>query len=117
MVALVDSGADASLLDIGYADLLGLDRNDAQQEQAVVAGGDSITVYRWPTGLLELQFENQRLPYEGDFVEFANADSVNLLGRLDFFGRFIVQFWDAQQLMNIDLSPDFPRRDAAQQLA
>jgi hypothetical protein len=31
------------------------------------------------------------------------------MGRRDFFQRFIVQFWDAAELMNIDLSPDFPR--------
>ncbi|MGH8908085.1 MAG: hypothetical protein ACRD0K_16615 [Egibacteraceae bacterium] len=26
----------------------------------------------------------------------------------DFFQRFVVQFWDTAQLLNIDLSPNFP---------
>ncbi len=33
---------------------------------------------------------------------------MNLLGRADFFARHIVQFWDAAELFNIDISPDFP---------
>jgi hypothetical protein len=30
------------------------------------------------------------------------------MGRRDFFANFIVQFWDARKLMNIDLPPDHP---------
>lgn len=117
LAALVDSGADASLLDIGYADLLGLDRADAQVHAAVVASGEAVSVYQWPPGLLELQFETQRFPFKGSFIEFtANADGENLMGRKDFFARFIVQFWDARSLMNIDLSPDHANGDAVSQL-
>ena len=116
MVALVDSGADCSLFDVGYADLLGLNREEANHQEGYVAGGDTIKTYRWPTNPLELQFESHRFAFEGSFVDFANADSVNLLGRRDFFGQFTIQFWDAQRLMNIDLSPDFPRGDATSQL-
>lgn len=117
LVALVDSGADSSLLDIGYADLLGLDRSDAVTEEAIVASGEPITVYKWPEGLLELQFETDRFPFRGSFIEYsANADGDNLMGRADFFEHFIVQFWDARDLMNIDLSPDFPHGDAVSQL-
>jgi hypothetical protein len=118
LVALVDSGADASLLDIGYADLLGLDRGEAKQVQAVVASGDEIAVFQWPPGLLELQFENRRFPFEGSFVEFAaNTDGENLMGRKDFFAQYIVQFWDRKGLMNIDLSPDHPQGDAVSQIS
>lgn len=118
LVALVDSGADASLLDIGYADLLGLDRADADQISAVVASGESITVFRWPPDVLELQFETLRFPFKGSFVEFgADADGENLLGRGDFFERYIIQFWDARGLMCIDLSPDHPQGDAVAQMS
>jgi hypothetical protein len=114
LAALVDSGADASLLDIGYADLLGLDRAAASTVQAVVASGDTVPVYRWPAGLLELQFETHRFPFTGDFIDFgAAADGENLLGRADFFSQFIIQFWDARGLMNIDLSPDHPAGHAS----
>lgn len=117
LVGLVDSGADGSLLDIGYADLLGLDRSDATREQSVGASGEPFDVLTWPEGVLELQFETHRMPYRGAFMDFgATGDGVNLLGRRDFFAPFIIQFWDDHQLMNIDLSPDFPTGDAADQL-
>ena len=109
LYAIADSGADASLLNIEYADLLGLDRADATAAQARVASGDDVTVYKWPDGLLELQFQRYRFPFLGSFIEFPpNGDGDNLMGRKDFFANFIVQFWDAKKLMNIDLSPDHP---------
>ncbi len=117
LVALVDSGADRSLLDIGYAEILGLDRSDATSHEAVGANGEAMTVFDWPEGLLELQFEAQRFPFQGSFIEYApDADGTNLMGRADFFAHFIVQFWDARKLMNIDLSPDHPKADALGQL-
>jgi hypothetical protein len=58
---------------------------------------------------LEIQFGRGRFPFGGVFVEFPpTADPVNLLGRRDFFQRYIIQFWDAAELMNIDTSPDYP---------
>lgn len=110
LLALVDSGADSSLLDASYADILGLDRGQAQVDSAVVASGGQTTVLRWPNAPLELQFENERFAFEGCFIDFpAGASPENLMGRRDFFQKFIVQFWDAQDLMNIDLSPDHAR--------
>jgi len=117
LIALVDSGADGSLLDIGYADLLGLDRAIAAVHQATGADGGAFEVYEWPPGLLELQFESHRFPFRGAFIDFGgSADGENLMGRSDFFSQFIVQFWNSRQLMNIDLSPDFPAGDASAQL-
>jgi hypothetical protein len=110
LLALVDSGADRSLLDAQYADLLGLDRADAQVIEAIVANGDNAEVLYWPHAPLELQFENERFPFRGSFIDFpSGADPQNLMGRLDFFEQYIVQFWDAQALMCIDLSPDLPK--------
>lgn len=37
-----------------------------------------------------------------------DADTVNLLGRADFFERYVIQFWDAAEMMNIDTSPGPP---------
>jgi aspartyl protease len=110
--ALVDSGADTSLIDASYAEILGLNRSDAAVEDMATAGGGTIAVLRW-SAPLELQFEQDRFPFAGAFVEFPpNADSISLLGRADFFQRYIIQFWDAAELMDIDLSPDFPRAAA-----
>jgi hypothetical protein len=109
LLAIVDSGADASLLDASYADVLGLDRADAIALDVTVASGGTATAFRWPHAPLELQFENERFPFLGMFADFPeDADPENLMGRADFFERFIIQFWDAQNLMCIDLSPDLP---------
>lgn len=109
VIALVDSGADVSAMDISYADVLGLDRSQAHVSDAGTAGGTTVRIYRWPNNQLEVQFQNDRFPFNGGFVEFPpGADAVNLLGRSDFFQRYIIQFWDAAKLMNIDTSPDFP---------
>ena len=110
VIALVDSGADYSLLDVKYADALGLDRGAAAVDEAIGAAGSSFPTYRWPAAPLAVQFQIERFPFLGSFAAFPPvSDLLNLLGRRDFFQRFIVQFWDAAELMNIDLSPDFPR--------
>lgn len=110
LIALVDSGADFSLIDLRYADELGLDRADAVIEESLGAGGVLFQTYRWPTAEVEMQFEEERLPFRGSFVAFPPGTvGQSLLGREDFFERFIIQFWDAAELMNIDLSPDLPR--------
>jgi len=110
VLALVDSGADHSLFDIRYAEALGLDRDSATIGQAVGAGGLTLPTFHWPTVPLEIQFEAERFPFDGSFAVFPpDSDLLDLVGRRDFFQRFIVQFWDAAELMNIDLSPDFLR--------
>ena len=109
LVALVDSGADSSLVAASYAELLGLDRTAAQVESSTGADGEDFSTLFWPGAPLELQFGPRRFPFRGRFIDFPpNRDGMNLLGREDFFRQFVVQFWDAAELMNIDLSPDFP---------
>lgn len=109
LIALVDSGADFSLIDVRIAETLGLDRRIADVGEAVGAGGAMLRTYRWSSDL-EIQFEAERIPFRGSFAAFPpGSDLLNLLGRRDFFQRFIVQFWDATEMINIDVSPDFPR--------
>jgi hypothetical protein len=106
LYALVDSGASTSLLDLGLALAVGLDPKDAVTEQAVTAGGGMIEVQTWPKAKLELQFERDRFPFKGAFVAFdEDDDAVSLVGRSDFFDRFIVTLWDAEGLLNVDRSP------------
>jgi hypothetical protein len=109
VTALVDSGADSCLFDVGHAEDLGLDRADAVEDSAVIAGGDQVVVWTWPSEQLGIEFEDRRFPFCGRFMDFRGADGVNLLGRRDFFAPFIIQFWDAEELINIDLSPSFPK--------
>ena len=108
ILALVDSGADTSVVAVNYATGLGLDKADAETVRAVTAGGDIVRYLRWPAANLELEFDGRRFRYAGGFIEFpARSQPTNLLGRSDFFQQYIVQFWEAAQLMNIDLAPQF----------
>jgi len=70
VIALVDSGADSSLMDASYAELLGLDRSEAVISEATTAGGTTARVLQWPNKVLEIQFEDDRFPFKGSFVEF-----------------------------------------------
>jgi len=111
LIALVDSGADVSLLDAGYADLLGLKRQEAQVVRATAATGAQLDCVHWPDAKIEMQFGNRRFPFRGAFADFSKeADGENLLGRADFFQFYIVEFWESARLMNIDLSPNLPAR-------
>lgn len=106
LVALVDSGADSSLLDLDVGLAVGLDPADAVRGKAVTAGGGTMEVLSWPNAGLELQFERDRFPFKGEFARFAAGDDgVSLLGRSDFFDRYVVGFWEADGILNIDSSP------------
>jgi hypothetical protein len=98
-------------MDASYAAVLGLDPADAVTRSLAVADGSTASCRRWPNAPLEIQFGRDRFPFGGVFVEFPPAaDPINLLGRRDFFQRYIVQFWDAAELVNIDMSQDYPKR-------
>jgi hypothetical protein len=106
LAALIDSGADSSLLDIEFALAVGLVEADATKTTATTAGGGSMEVLSWPGVDLELQFEADRFPYKGDFARFAPGnDGISLLGRADFFDRYVLTFWESDGLVNIDASP------------
>lgn len=107
LIGLIDSGADASLLDAEYASFLGLDPSDALRTTSTGAEGEAFETLSWPNAPLEVQFRNERFPFRGSFFEFpAGHDGMNLLGRRDFFARYVVQFWESESIYNIDLSPD-----------
>ena len=108
IIGLVDSGADSSLIDARYADRLGLRRDAAQAQTARGADSRVFTMLRWPNAGLELDFEQHRFPFLGAFIDFPSGSGVtSMLGRSDFFRQFVVQFWDAAGLLNIDRSPEF----------
>ena len=110
LIALVDSGADASLMDYAYAELLGLDPADADKTESVGASGSAFEEYSWPNAGLELQFEGSRFPFLGSFVKSeGDSEIMNLLGRSDFFSQYMIQFWEVWGVMQIDTSPDVAR--------
>lgn len=105
LAALVDSGADSSLLDLDLALAVGLDVADAVTGSAITAGGGAMDVLSWPKAGLELQFEHDRFPFKGEFARFAPGDDgQSLLGRSDFFDRYVISFWEADGIFNIDAS-------------
>lgn len=108
LIGLVDSGADASLFDVQYAYELGLELSQAQVIESRGADGKTFNTFLWPKAPLELQFQGDRFAFRGFFADFPeDADGQNLLGRRDFFQRYIIQFYVGKELMNVDLSPDF----------
>ena len=110
LTALVDSGADSSVLDVSVALRLGLMRAQAQTRTGIATGGTTVTHLYWPNAPLHLQFGQDKFLFDGSFVETpTGTNPLNVLGRRDFFQRYVVQFWDAAQMFNIDLSPHFPR--------
>lgn len=103
--ALVDSGADSCLFDLQHAELIGLDRRYAEKESAITASGGDLATWKWPLESFELEFAGRRFPFRGAFADLAPRGGLDLLGRRDFFAPFIIQLWDAEEMMNIDLSP------------
>jgi hypothetical protein len=65
LTALVDSGADYSLIDVRVANILGLHRDIAEVGEAIGAGGVTFPTYRWPALPLDIQFEDERFPFRG----------------------------------------------------
>src|ERR1700730_4278656 len=69
LLALVDSGADSSLVDLSFAEVLGLDRAQAQEVVGGLADGSRVNFFSWPDRPLALQFGVDRFPVERKFVE------------------------------------------------
>ncbi len=85
----IDSGATVSLLRRSAADLLGLNLQAGRRIELTGVGGSGITA--WEHRLLTLFSDSER----GFQVRYAIAeteDVPNLLGRLDVFDRFQVDF-------------------------
>jgi hypothetical protein len=105
----LDTGADTSLIDASYAEVLGLDRSQALEHVMGVGGGGSITCLRWPGVNLEFEFGGIRFEFKGAFFEYGPDDEPLSIFGADFFAPFIVQFWEQAGLVSIDLSPDFAK--------
>ncbi len=88
-VALIDSGADTTMLNIQYAPILGIDLTNAKNKNVRGIGSGSV-----PTKESSARFKFTRL---GDEVElpvwFVDSGNVNiLLGREVFFEQYRIKF-------------------------
>lgn len=86
--ALVDSGADYTTLSDEWAALLGIDlHRDCEEAEASVADGRPSTRYVYTEGLeIEVVGEKMFLPV----AMFCKGLPITLLGRRDFFHRYLV---------------------------
>jgi hypothetical protein len=88
--ALIDSGADFTTFSHDWAELLGIDlHRDCEQIEVGVADGKSSVRYVFTKGLqIEVVGEKMLLPV----VMFCENLPIGLLGRRDFFERYLVLF-------------------------
>jgi len=87
ILAIVDSGADASTFHVDIAARLGIDLATCRAEQRVTAGGPA-TVY---VCSVRLEVEGKRFDADVDFNP-ALHPTVALLGRHDVFRQFQLGF-------------------------
>lgn len=88
LLALVDSGADISLLNIGVAELLGIDLSKAVRGRTIGISGGQET---W-LSTIEIQVENQeeRITIPVQFIDSPHVDA--LLGQEGFFDHYRIKF-------------------------
>jgi gag-polyprotein putative aspartyl protease len=97
--ALVDSGADYSILPKSYANYLGVDLSECVEQPCTSAGGTG-TVLVHPVPLeAEIQALDVRFAMRSAFSEQA---STILLGREDFFKQFRVTIDEPAQTFTIE---------------
>lgn len=88
MLALVDSGADVSVLNIGVAELLGIDLSRAERQRTIGISGMQETF----VSTIEMQVEKQdeRIKIPVQFIDSQYVDA--LLGQEGFFDHYRIKF-------------------------
>jgi hypothetical protein len=101
--AIVDSGADRTTLPANWAPLLGIDLlHDCIEEEPITAGGPT-THYAFGGGLwVELLGEEVLIPV----VNFSHTLVFSLLGRQDFFDRYLVMIDQPGKRFFLERHPD-----------
>jgi hypothetical protein len=113
--AIVDSGADQTTLSHEWAEVLGIDlEKDCAPVKASVAGEKMEIHWAYTEGLwVEVLGESLFLPV----AMFCKKLPVTLLGRRDFFDRYLVLFDDRRRRFFLERRPDLveggPEAEAA----
>ena len=99
VIALIDSGADISVLPQGIAELLGLNV-DGKRESAFGIGGTVACVQTTLSAVLAKGHEQYtfQLPVK---VILGDYDLPILLGRVGFFDKFVITFNQAQETIGL----------------
>lgn len=103
--ALVDSGAEYSLIPRDIARHIGVEFDETKALKGGAAGG-AIFRFFMGTNQLAVQTEVGGLTFDRPLV--ADSDHF-ILGRHDFFARYIVTFDEREQRMEIRPSPSVER--------
>ena len=86
--ALVDSGADVSVLNIGVAEILGLDLSKAERQRTIgISGGQETLV---STIQIRVEGQDQRITIPVRFIDSQYVDA--LLGQEGFFDHYRIKF-------------------------
>ena len=87
---LIDSGADNSMMNIGYAKLLGinLDENNRKRFRGIM--GESVDCYMTKVTIIAEYFEKYPLTIPVAFIDSQNVDV--LIGQDGFFDKFKIKF-------------------------
>jgi hypothetical protein len=96
--ALVDSGAEHSLLSLELIDSLGLPKEGAHAVEVIGVGGDASLGYLIS---VEHQLRNHRWTAPAIFSDIAGLQSPMVLGQAGFFEFFTVTFKRSRSVMDI----------------
>ena len=100
-MGLVDSGADLTCLDLGFAALMGYTGQDLEEEQGVQAGG---TMQLWkakqPSRAIIVGLPQ---PVFDLWPTFVQGNQTPLWGRADFFRAFGIGFDESNQRFSLSV--------------
>lgn len=97
--ALVDSGADHSILPTRYASYLGVDLAACEHVPCATAGGTAFVLMHAIPLEAEIEDMNVRFAMTSAFTEHGHTI---LLGREDFFSGFRVVIEEAEQTVTLE---------------
>ena len=96
--AHADSGATTSLFHASVAAMIGIDIDKGRKTEAMVADGSFIAIYlhKIPVKFCGKEFEAM--------IGFSKrlGSELNILGRIDFFDRFVFCFDDHNKMLSVD---------------
>ena len=96
--AFADTGASRSLFHSSIASVLGIDIEKGKETKAMVADGSFISVYLHK---ISVRFCGKEFEASIGFSKRLGAE-FNILGRKDFFDRFIFCFNDYDKILSIN---------------
>lgn len=97
-LALIDSGADSTMMNIEYAKALGIDLTNLERKSFIGIGRELIECY---VSLIEMKIKQFKRPILAQ-VAFTDSPNVNiLLGQEDFFEKYQINFNRKKDLFEI----------------